>query len=113
MKKLLCIGLSVCLCCGMLVSSGCEKKAASSSEAIQNSQSLKTVEEKAAYLLKQAESFYNSKEFQKAIETAQYVLSNLDKNYQPAKDLIEKAQAQLKAAAQKAAGDVGKKLLGK
>ena len=97
----------------MLLGVGCTNKSGSTSEAIQNSQALKTVQEKADYLIKQAEAFYNSKEFQKAIETAQYVLSNLDANSQPAKDLIEKAKAQLQAAAQKVAGDVSNKLFGK
>lgn len=113
MRKQLFLVAVICLCCGMLLSLGCEKRAATASEAIQNSQALKTAEEKANYLMKQAEAFYNSKEFQQAIQTAQYVLSNLDKNSQPAKDLIEKAKAQLQAAAQKAMGDVSNKLFGK
>ncbi len=105
--------LVVCLSCSVFMNIGCAKKAASVNEAIQNSQAMKTVEEKANYLVKQAEAFYSSKEFQQAIETAQYILSNIDKNSQAAKDLIEKAKAQLQAAAQKAADDVKKKLLGK
>lgn len=112
MKELLISAVVICFACGMFLGTGCTKKAATASEAIQNSQTLKTVEEKADYLMKQAEAFYNSKEFQQAIQTAQYVLSNLDKNSQPAKDLIEKAKAQLQAAAQKAMGDVSNKLLG-
>ncbi len=113
MRKLLLLGLVICLSCGIFLSAGCAKNSGSVSEAIQNSQSLKTVQEKANYLIGQAQAFYNSKEFQKAVETAQYVLNNLDKNSQVAKDLIEKAKAQLQAAAQKAVGDVGNKLFGK
>ena len=113
MKKLLLLAIAVCVSCGTLLSAGCTKKSGTASEAIQNSQSLKTVEEKANYLIKQAEAFYNSKEFQQAVETAQYVLSSLDKNSQPAKDLIEKAKAQLQAAAQKAVVDAKNKLFGK
>jgi hypothetical protein len=112
MKTALIIGVVLCFSFSVFLSAGCTKKAGSASEAIQNSQALKTVQEKADYLIKQAQGFYNSKEFQKAIETAQYVLSNLDKNFQPAKDLIEKAKTQLQAAAQKAVGDVGNKLFG-
>ena len=97
----------------MFLSAGCTKKSGSSGDAIQYAQTLKTVEEKADYLIKQAQAFYNAKEFQQAIDSAQYVLNNLDKNYQPAKDLIEKAKAQLQAVAQKAAGDVTNKLFGK
>jgi len=37
----------------------------------------------------------------------------VDRSSQAAKDLIEKAKAQLQAAAQKAVGDVSNKLLGK
>lgn len=113
MRKTLLLGAVICLSCGMFLSAGCTKKSASPNEAIQSSQTLKTVQEKAGYLIKQAEAFYNSKEFQKAVDTAQYVLSNLDSNYQPAKDLIEKAKAQLQAVAQKAVGDVSNKLFGK
>lgn len=113
MRKVLFAGIVVCLCCVLFLNAGCAKKAGSSSEAIQSSQSLKTVQEKANYLMNQAQSFYNSKEFQQTVETAQYVLSNLDKNSQQAKDLIEKAKVQLQAAAQKAMGDASKKLFGK
>ena len=113
MKKTLGLGMVICLSLGMFLGAGCAKKSASASEAIQNSQALKTVQEKVDYLVQQADAFYNSKEFQQAVETAQYVLSNLDKNSQAAKDLIEKAKTQLQAAAKKAVGDVGNKLLGK
>ena len=112
MKKTLLLAMVVGLGFGLLLSSGCTKKAASSGEAIQNAQALKTVQEKADYLMNQAEAFYNSKEFQQAIQTAQYVLSNLDKNSQAAKDLIEKAKTQLQASAQKAVGDASNKLFG-
>ncbi len=113
MKRILCVGFIVLLSVGMLATTGCTQKAASVDEAIQNAQPLQTVQQKADYLIKQAEAFYNSKEFQQAIQIAQYVLSNLNKDSQPAKDLIEKAKAQLQATAQKAAGDVSNKLFGK
>jgi hypothetical protein len=113
MKSALLLGVVACLTFGVVLNAGCTKKSGSTTEAIQISESLKTVQEKADYLIKQAEGFYNSKEFQKAVDTAQYVLNNLDSNSQPAKDLIEKAKAQLQAAAQKAVGDVSNKLLGK
>ncbi|MDD4900218.1 MAG: hypothetical protein PHT31_01960 [Candidatus Omnitrophica bacterium] len=113
MKKLLLLGLIICFGFGLILAVGCAKKAATVDEAIQNSQTLKTVQEKANYLIQQAQAFYNSKEFQQAIQTAQYVLSNLDANSQSAKDLIEKAKTQLQAAAQNVAGDVSNKLFGK
>lgn len=112
MKKALFLTVVICLSLGIFAISGCAKKAASSNEAIQNAESLATVQEKANYLVQQAEAFYNSKEFQQAIQTAQYVLSNLDKDSQPAKNLIEKAKAQLEAIAKKTMGDASKKLFG-
>lgn len=81
---------------------GCTKKAASTQEAINTSEVMKTVQEKANYLISQAQAFYNSKEFQGAIELGQYVLSNLDQNSQAAKDLIEKAKTEITKAAQDA-----------
>jgi hypothetical protein len=113
MKKLLVLGLVMTIGCGMFISAGCAKNSSSPSEAIQYSQTLKTVQEKSDYLIKQANAFINSKDYQKAIDTAQYVLNNLDKNSQPAQDLIEKAKSMMQAAAQKAVSDTTNKLLGK
>jgi len=114
MKALLAVWCIVALCSGIMICAGCSSKPLGSvSEAIQNSQTFKTVQEKADYMVKQAEIFYNSKDFQKAIDTAQYVLNNIDRESEPAKALIEKAKAQLQAAAQKAATDATNKLFGK
>jgi hypothetical protein len=113
MKKAFFLGLAICLSGGMLLSAGCTKKSSSSNEAIQNSQALKTVQEKANYLIGQARAFYNSKQYQDAVNAAQYVLNKLDSNSQQAKDLIEKANVQLQAAAQKAMGGMSNKLFGK
>ena len=73
---------------------------------------MKTAQEKANYLISQAKAFYNSKQFQSAVDLGQYVLNRIDANSQQAKDLIAKAKEQLQAAAQKAAGNMNK-LLGK
>jgi hypothetical protein len=113
MQNVLLLLIIVCLSCGTLLNAGCTKNSGSPSEAIQSSQALQTVKEKADYLIQQANAFLNAKDYQKAIDTAQYVLNNLDKNSQPAKDLIEKAKSMLQGAAQKAVGDVSNKLLGK
>lgn len=113
MKKIFLASVVCCFFVGMFFNVGCTKVASSANEAIQNAQALPTIKEKADYLVKQAEAFYNSKEFKQAIDVAQYVLSNLDKNSQPAQSLIEKAKAQLQAAAQKAITDASNKLLGK
>jgi hypothetical protein len=89
---------------------GCAKKAANSQEAIATSQQMKTVDEQVKYLVSQANSFINSKQFDQAIQTAQHILSNLDQNSAEAKSIIEKAKAELQKAAQGAVADVQKKL---
>lgn len=89
---------------------GCEKKVTSSSEAIQHAQALKTPQEQANYLIAQAQAFLNSKRYQDAVQTAQYVLSQIDSNSQAAKDLLEKAKTQLASEAQGAVGDAKKQL---
>src|SRR5437879_4060932 len=91
---------------------GCaqQKPAASSQEAIQQSKQLKTADEQAKYLVGQANSFINSQKFDEAIQTAKYVLANLDSNSVEAKSILEKANAQLKDSANKAMGDVKNKL---
>ena len=90
---------------------GCgPKKTESSSAAINTSEALTSVQEKVDYLLKQANAFYNSKEYKDAIDLAQYALLNLDKNSQGAKSMIEKATNKLKAEAQSMAAEMQKKL---
>lgn len=97
-----------------LVFSGCaqQQKAESSKEAIEIAKTMETVEQKADYLINQARAFYNSKEFQEAVNAAQYVLRYLDKDSQAAKDLLGKAKEALSSAAKAAADDVKKKLPG-
>ena len=90
---------------------GCaEKPAASSKDAIDIAKTLETADEKTSYLIKQAKYFYNSKEFQEAVKTAQYILSYVDKNSQPAKDLLEKAKRELSQAATTAVEDAKQRL---
>jgi len=82
---------------------GCsQQKADSSSAAIQAAKAMETAEQKVDYLIGQAKSFYNSKEFQNAIDTAQYILTQLDKDSQTAKSLLEKAKDALAAKAKEA-----------
>jgi hypothetical protein len=113
MKKALLLGIFVCLSFGMFLSAGCAQKSGSASEAIQNLQALKTVQEKVNYMITQAQAFYNSKQYQETINAAQYILNKLDSNSQVAKNMIEKAKTQLQAAAQKTVGDMSNKLFGK
>ncbi len=95
-----------------LALTGCAQKAESSKDAIDATKSIETVEEKVTYLVKQAEAFYKSEDFQEAIDIAQYILSSLDKDSQAAKSIIEKAKEALSAKAQAAVEDVKKKLPG-
>lgn len=104
--------LTVCLLLGCVILTGCTKKAASSSEAINNAKALQTTEQKTDYLVGQANAFVSSKEYQSAIDVAQYILTNLDKESQEAKAILEKAKAKLEAAAKAAVGDVQKELGG-
>lgn len=96
------------LCILSFAAVGCAKKAASSQEAIQTSEVMKTAQEKTDYLTGQAKAFYNSKDYQDAVQTAQYVLSNLDKNSQAAQNIIADAKAKITAAANTAAQDMKK-----
>lgn len=100
------IGMVSCLA---LVGCGAEKTT-SAKEAIEIAKSMETVEEKITYLIQQAETFYDSEQFQQAIDTAQYVLQYLDEDSQAAKNLIEKAKSALAAAAKEAVEDVEKKV---
>ncbi|MBU1044903.1 MAG: hypothetical protein KJ915_10960 [Candidatus Omnitrophica bacterium] len=81
-------------------------------QAIAFAEKLKTVAEKKEYLIAQAEAFYASKKFEQVSEVGQYVLQYLDKDSAAAKDLLEKAKAQVQAQAQKAVGDVKQALGG-
>ena len=110
MKRLLGASVVIFLVLGLTVVGCGQKKAASSSEAIEAANAMETVQQKVDYLIGQAKAFYNSKEYQKAIDTAQYVLAYLDKNSQEAKNLLEKARDQLEAAARKTVDDVKKKM---
>jgi hypothetical protein len=103
------IVLSFFVCClvGVGIFTGCSgNKATSSREAINLSKAMETVGEKTNYLVSQAKSFYNSKDFQGAIDIAQHILQYVDKDSLDAKNLLEKAKEQLKAKAEQALGDV-------
>lgn len=110
MKKTVVFFLLLILSLNAGVSGCAQKEAATSNEAIKNSQTLQSVEKKVEYLLKEAEAFYNSKKFQEAVSIAQYILANLDKDSQQAKDLLEKAKSALSSAAKSAVEDVKKDL---
>jgi len=104
MRKNLMLFAVCCLALSLGVTGCGRQKAASSGEAIEASRAMQTVEQKVDYLVGQAEAFYNSKEYQEAVTTAQYVLNSLDQNSQEAKDLLLKAKEALVARAQEAVG---------
>jgi len=88
---------------------GCgQPKAESSKAAIDKAKAMETIEEKTKYLISQAEAFYNSKQFQEAMDTAQYVLRHVDKDSQKAASLLEKAKQDLLSAGRQALDDAKK-----
>lgn len=104
-NKTFILGLAV-----VLMAFGCGQRAQSSSEAIDLSKAKATVEAQAQYLVAQANGFINSDQFDEAIKTARYVLSNLDSNSTAAQDIIAKAQAELKKIADQKLQEVKEKL---
>ena len=105
MKK----GLVCLLVVGLFISlvlAGCgSQKDGSSKEVIDKAKAMDTVKEKSDYLIAQAKAFYNSDDFQGAIDIAQNILQYIDKDSQVAKDLLQKAKDALTAKVQKAAED--------
>lgn len=79
-----------------LAAFGCGQQVQSSQEAIELSKTKGIVEVQVQYLVKQANSFINSDNFEDGISTAKYILSKLDSNSTEAKSIIEKAQAELR-----------------
>jgi len=101
-NKILLLVLCVVFVAGIM---GCSQqpKTANSKEAIAQAKSLATAQEKAKYLLNEANAFINSEKFEDSIRITKYVLSKVDKNSVDAKTLLEKAQVELKAYAVKKA----------
>lgn len=104
--------LFICFFAACVGLTGCAKKAASSPEAISNAQTMQTTQQKTDYLVGQANAFVNSKEYQSAIDVAQYILSNLDKESREAKAILEKAKTKFAEAAKVAMADAQKELGG-
>ncbi len=100
--------LGIVLALVMVCVTGCAQKpeSASSSEAIQQAKTMESIEAQKDYLIKEANAFVNSEQFDEAIKVAKYVLSELDKSSQEAKGILEKAQAELKAVAEKKAAEL-------
>ena len=110
MKRIIC-GIIIVLLITSISLFGCgPKKEATSQDAIEVAKAMETLEEKADYLIAQAKAFYNSKQFQDAINAAQYVLNYLDKESEAAKSLLQKAKDALAAQAEKAADELKKSI---
>ncbi len=103
--KILIIGLVI-----GFIAFGCGQRAQNSGEAIELSKVKATVEAQAKYLVQQANGFINSDQFDEAIKTARYVLSNLDSKSTAAQGIIEKAQAELKKIADQKIREIKGKL---
>lgn len=100
------INLMVCIVIALMVGCAQKPKSASSSEAIQKASAMETVEAKTEYLIKEANAFVNSQKFDEAIATAKHVLSKLDAESQEAKNILEKAKAELEKIAKEKAGEM-------
>jgi len=93
-------------CCAV---SGSARPTASSTEAIDYAKTLSNIQEQTNYLVGQAKAFYNSKEFQNAIDTSQYVLRYLDKDNPQAKKLLTEAKEAITTHLKQKAEDAKKK----
>ena len=111
MNKNFIVAMVVFLCLGIAFIGCGVKKQASTQDVIAKSQTMSSLKEKADYMVGQAKAFYNSKQYNDAIAIAQYVVTNVDSSSKAARDLIEKAKAELSAQA-KSAADKMKKQFG-
>jgi len=109
MKKVFIFMIVSSLALGLTLNGCGASKAESSKDAIETAKAMETVQQKTDYLVSQAKAFYNSKEFQDAVDTAQYVLRYLDRDSQAAKDLLQKAKDELLAQAKTATEGAKKK----
>lgn len=76
---------------------GCaqQPKSEDASGAIEQAKMIESAEAQVKYLVKEANAFINSAQFDEAINTAKYILNELDAQSIEAKNIIEKAQAEL------------------
>lgn len=107
------IGILIgCLVLVGLTAAGCEQKptAQNAQEAIDHAKTKQTIDSQVDYLADQARGFINSKEYEDAIQIANYILTNLDQDSKAARDILEKAKAQMQKTAQGAIDDVKKEM---
>ena len=72
-----------------------EKNPETSRSAIDIAKSMSSKLQQTSYLINQAKTFYNSKQFQDTVDIAQYILRYLDKDSTAAKNLLTMAKEQL------------------
>ena len=109
MRRGLVCAVMLVAACG-LVLPGCgpqERKRSTSAAVIDKARAMKNVQEKMNYLVGQARAFYNSNEYQKSIEVARTALQ-YDPDSVDARQILEKAKNELKAASTKMLDDVQK-----
>ena len=85
------------VCLATLTFVGCSKEEAvrSSGEAIEVSKSIETPKDKLDYLIKQANYFYKSEDFQQTINITQYILTYLNSDSEEARELLEKSKFEI------------------
>lgn len=106
MKSLKLMSVVTMLALGVMVAGCSQQKAATASEAIEQSKAQGTVEKQVDYLVGQAQAFVSSKNYDQAITVANHILANLDQNSEKAKQILEKAKADMKAVAEGAVNDM-------
>lgn len=93
--------LTVWAVAAVLMITGCEKQAKTqnSQQAIQQSQQLSTSEEKVNFLISEAKAFIGQKKYDEGIQTANYILANLDQQSKEAQDILTTARAEIEKTA--------------
>lgn len=109
MKRLLVFAMILCLAVSVTLAGCGPKKVETSQEAIRNTETMKTAEQKTDYLLKQANLFLKEKDFKEVIDISQYILWKIDGNSEEAKTIMRKAQDAMAVEAGKAAEELKKK----
>jgi hypothetical protein len=90
----------LCVLLALSSSSCAPKRAISSEEAISTANSMDTSQEKIDYLIPHAQTFYDSGRYREAIETAQYILKNLDNDSQEARKILARIRKEAEVSAQ-------------
>jgi len=84
--------------------------ASTAKEAIAAAKNLSLTKEKVGYLVTQANNLYSSEKFQDVVDIAKYILTYLDKDSQPAKNLLDKAKSKLTSMLEQKASDYSQKI---